>query len=262
MSTAGETRSENLGPRIVALETSGRAGSVAVALGGRIVAVRELSAARRHAVELMPALQELTREAGWAANSIEQIYLSAGPGSFTGLRIAVALARAMHQATGCQLMAIPSLDVIAQNAPGEVTDLVVVLDAKRGQVFGARYQRAVGGESDAAGMLVRRSEPALTDPAGLVRAALAEAGGRKVHITGEGVEYHRPALLSGGDESRIVELDRALWTGRAAVVHALGWAEFQGRGAGAFADPGTLLPIYIRLPEAEELWRKRRGLAV
>ena len=58
------------------------------------------------------------------------------------------------------------------------------------------------------------------------------------------------ALGTGG----VVELDRALWPGTAGAVHALGWERAQ---RGEFTDPALLVPVYIRLPEAEELWNKR-----
>src|ERR1041384_5041989 len=129
-------------PRIVAIETSGRHGSVAVGLGPTLLAQRPLLPTARHASELMPAIRDLTREQGWTSAQIDHFYLSLGPGSFTGLRIAVAIARAMAQATGVKLVGVPSLDVIAQNAPADCDIVLPVLDAKRGQVFSARYERS------------------------------------------------------------------------------------------------------------------------
>lgn len=235
------------GPRIVAIETSGRIGSVAVGCGAIFLAEKQLSSALRHAVELMPAVEQMTKEQGWAAGRIEQVYLSLGPGSFTGLRIAVAIARAMVQAIGCRVVGVPSLDVIAANAPAEFGVVVPVLDAKRGEVFAARYER------DADGTLVRVAGPGLVDPAKFVHEAVERARGRKVAALGEGVEYHRDAVLMEG----VVELEKELWAGRASVVHRLGWEKAQ---QGRFSDATTLLPIYIRLPEAEEVWRKKHGI--
>jgi tRNA threonylcarbamoyladenosine biosynthesis protein TsaB len=245
----------NSEPHIVAIETSGRNGSVAVARGGVLLAQRELAASSRHAVELMPVIRELVRGQGWKPAEIDHVYISLGPGSFTGLRIAVAIARALAQAVGCRLVGVPSLDVIAENAPAEFRVVVPILDAKRGQVFAARYEREAEG-------LRRIGEPGLVDPAAFVSEALQRARGLdgpggKVAVLGEGVDYHRPAILSAGEG--VVELDKSLWPGRASTVHRLGWTMAQRQ---MFSDPATLLPIYIRLPEAEEVWRKKRGLAV
>ena len=236
--------------RILAIETSGRQGSVAVAQGPKLLAARELASTVRHAAELVPAIQALVWGAGWSPSQIEQIYLSLGPGSFTGLRIAVAFARAMAQATGCGLVGVPSLDVIAESAPAEFSVVVPVLDAKRRQVFAARYER------DAQGVLRQTIPAGLVDPAAFIAEAAARARsvGGQAAVLGEGVDYHGAAWSSAED---VVELDRALWPGRAETVHRLGYARAI---AGQFADPQTLLPIYIRLPEAEEVYRKKHGM--
>ena len=111
-----------------------------------------------------------------------------------------------------------------------------------------RYQR------DAHGQLHRTAGPALVDPEPFLKQAAAP--GEKIAILGEGIDYHRPALQAA-DEGRglITELDRPLWHARAATVHRLAWERAKNSD---FDDPRTLLPIYIRLPEAEEVWRKKR----
>jgi tRNA threonylcarbamoyladenosine biosynthesis protein TsaB len=240
--------------RILAIETSGRQGSVAVARGSELLAQRELPATMRHAVELMPAARDLTQAQGWKANEIEHLYLSLGPGSFTGLRIAVAIARAMHQAAGCRLVGVPSLDVLAENAPPEFQIVLPILDAKRGQVFSARYER------DASGILHQTAPAALVDPSVFLQVALQIAAKThsKVALLGEGIDYHRPALFSAPHEN-VTELPKPLWYRTAGTVHRLGWQQARQNN---FSDPATLLPIYIRLPEAEEVYRKKHGLPV
>ena len=64
-------------PRIVAIETSSRIGSVAVACGKLVLGERQFSKAMRHAVELMPAIRDLAREQGWKPGDIDQVYVSA-----------------------------------------------------------------------------------------------------------------------------------------------------------------------------------------
>lgn len=233
-------------PHILALETSGRTGSVAVARGPELLATCTLAHTMRHASELMPAIAKLCAAQSWSSADLHQLYVSTGPGSFTGLRVAISIARALAQATGCQLVAVPTLDVIALNAPPEADSVVVLLDAKRGQVFAARYLRR-------AAALERRSPPALVAPAQIVAEAAKEGG--PVWVLGEGVDYHRAALLGAGADVR--EVPRELWPARAAGVHQIGY----GLAAhGAFTPRDALLPAYLRLAEAEELWRKRHGL--
>ncbi len=230
-------------PRIVAIETSSRIGSVAVACGGHVSGQRQFSKAMRHAVELMPAIRDLTRQQGWKPRDIQHVYVSAGPGSFTGIRIAVAIARTLQQALGCKLISVPTVDVLAANAPANALHLAVLLDAKRGQVYAARYQRHAG-----SGALHRTHGPVLADP----REFLSQAP-RPLHILGEGIDYHRDAIA--GSEGEIIEVDRPLWQAQAAMVHKLGWALAQ---SGAFIDRDLLLPIYLRKAEAEEVWEKKQ----
>ena len=236
-------------PRILALDTTGRAGSLLLAEGPHVRVVHALDPQRRHAVELMPALAELCQQLGWTPGSLQHIYIAQGPGSFTGLRIAVAVARALHLATGCKLVGVPSLEVIAHNAPAAARTIAVALDAKRGQVFGAVFTR------NDAGALTISKPPALYTPAELLADLPAP-----VYVLGEGIDYHRPALQAAGmGTNYIIETDPTLWPGRAELVHQLGW---QRASRGEWTAPEALLPIYIRLPEAEEVWRKKHGLAL
>ena len=231
-------------PRIVAIETSSRVGSVAVACGEQILGQRQFSKAMRHAVELMPTIRDLARAQGWKPSEIDQIYVSAGPGSFTGVRIAITIARAMQQAIGCQLISVPTVDVLAANAPREVVNLAVIMDAKRGQVYAASYQRDV-----ASGELRRTAGPLLTDPAPL----LADAP-RPLHILGEGIEYHRTVIAA--THGVVMELDNSLWQPQAVMVHHVGLALAR---AGNFTQRNALLPVYLRKAEAQEVWEKKHG---
>lgn len=236
-------------PRIAAIETSGRIGSVALGLGPALLAEHAFSHTMRHAAELMPTLAELCRQQAWSPAQIDHVYVSTGPGSFTGVRIAISIARALAQSTGCKLVAVPTLDVLAQNAPSEVANLVVLLDAKRGQVFAAHYILAPS--STNAGRFHRVAGPILTAPVPFLQAATAAHG--PLHILGEGIDYHRPALA----EVPHIEIDPALWPARAAAVHQLGYALAQQN---LFTPRDELLPTYIRLAEAEEVYRKKHGL--
>jgi tRNA threonylcarbamoyladenosine biosynthesis protein TsaB len=250
MTTQADSFSNKL--RSASIETSGRQGSIALALGAELLVEFPLSSAQRHAVELMPALQRLCQQQGWQSSKLEHLYLSLGPGSFTGLRIAVAIARTLSQAIGCKLVGVPSLDVIAENAPQEFPVVIPILDAKRNQIFAARYERQSTGE------LLRTAGPALVDPKDFLSEAVTRANGGKVAILGEGIDYHRDAIRAADPtQSQITELEKPLWIARAATVHKLGWQKAQRN---EFADPQTLLPIYIRLPEAEEVYRKKHNL--
>jgi tRNA threonylcarbamoyladenosine biosynthesis protein TsaB len=227
--------------RSLAIETSGRIGSVALGIGGRVVDARPFSTTLRHAVELLPTVDSICREHGIRPGAIGELYVSGGPGSFTGLRIGITFARGLALAQGTRVVRVPTLEVIAQNALGLAdapSTLVVILDAKRGRVFAAPFGRSVEG-------YVATQDPAEHDPA-ILFAMLPD----DCAALGEGIAYHREAV----DRFRLRVLPDELNRARAEVVHDLG---FRRARANEFDDARGLIPIYVRRPEAEEVWERR-----
>lgn len=216
----------------LALETSGRVGSVALVRDGVVVDERTYPHGLQHATALVPLLDALCRDHGIAPRDLGELYVSIGPGSFTGLRVGVTLAKTLAFAGGARIVAVPSLDALAENAPADAGDLIVLLDAKRGQVFAARYTRAAAAW--------RVAEPARLDRL----ATFLAAAPRPVTLLGEGIKYH-PL----DDASGVTFADESTWTARASVVARLG-AERAARGE--FTSPHALVPRYVRLVEAEE----------
>ena len=220
----------------LAIETSGRVGSVALTRDGRILSAEVFSQGMRHAAGLLPLIDRLVTSHGHRASQVDHLYLSSGPGSFTGVRIAVTLAKAMAWSSGVKLVAVPTPRVLAENAPRDSTEVVIVLDAKRGQIFSARYRRPRAGAA-----WEQVQPPHLTT----LRSALAQAG-RPVTLIGEGIPFHRDAITS---EPSVITTPEADWRGRAEAVATLGHAAAL---EGNFDDPTTLTPLYLRLAEAEE----------
>lgn len=103
-------------PLVLAVETSSRIGSVVIALGENILDEAIFSAPIRHSAEIFPALSNILDRFCRKPGQIEQVHISVGPGSFTGLRIAVTLAKTMHLANAAKIVAVDTLDVIAANA--------------------------------------------------------------------------------------------------------------------------------------------------
>ncbi|MCH7813507.1 MAG: tRNA (adenosine(37)-N6)-threonylcarbamoyltransferase complex dimerization subunit type 1 TsaB [Planctomycetes bacterium] len=231
----------------LSLETSGRLGSIALSRGPRVVEAVTFSADQRHAVELFPTLQAVCRRQGVPPASIEEIYVSAGPGSFTGLRIGLTTARTWAWAGGVRVVRVPTLEVVAQNAlemPTPPDDLVVLLDAKRGHVFAAAFR------------LASNHYEAVTEAAEWDVQALAATVPAGCAALGEGIAYHRAAVDRAGLTVGPEELNRP----RAEVVHRIGYTRAgAGAGTGAFDDLTALVPIYVRRPEAEEVWERRHG---
>ena len=234
---------------ILAIETSARAGSAAIGLGDKLLGQIEFTAGARHGVELLPSVDRLLAEAGITPEQIEVICVSAGPGSFTGLRVGFTFARILAQLNNAKLIAVPSTRVIVENLRfafkkenGPIY-IAPVLDAKRGQVYSAGFIWENG-------ELKQILDECVLTPADLIeRLSL----GGPIWITGEGVGYH---LGGFENQSNVVLMDKANWACRAEFVLKLGT---QMLAEGRFTDRDKLSPIYVRLPEAEERWLARQA---
>jgi len=226
--------------RLLAIETSGRRGGAAAWQHGAVVAHQVLPGVRFHASQLLPAVEAVCRQAGWTPAQVSVVAVSVGPGSFTGLRVGVTFAKTLAMATGAKIVIVPSADVLAENAPSTIENVAVVLDAKRGEVFASLHRRVAGS--------LQRVKPAwICTPAQL----LAEAP-RPLLVLGEGIKIHATALSADG----VTLADESLWHADAQVTARLGQAL---AARNEFVEPDTLVPTYLRRPEAEEVWEQRYG---
>lgn len=129
--------------RILAIETTGRDGSIA-ALSGQAAGVRllrqtMLTGEQRTAQSLAPALQTLLAEVDWSPQAVELVAIAVGPGSFTGLRIGVTMAKTLAYAVGAEVIGVNSLAALAAQAPPSPAPLWTVMDAQRQELFVARF---------------------------------------------------------------------------------------------------------------------------
>jgi tRNA threonylcarbamoyladenosine biosynthesis protein TsaB len=216
---------------VLGIETSGPMGSLALLRDGRCIEERFLpELGRRHAQSLVPEVVSLLGRHGVAASDVEGIAISVGPGSFTGLRVGVTLAKTFVYAAGAKLAAVETFRAIAENTPAAPAANVVA-DAQRGGLIFGRYVRAGDGG------FARDGQLRLVAPDDVL--ALINAGDL---LTGPGVErLGKP--LSVAVPAAHLRLPRA------SIVACLGEAALQ---AGEAADPWTLEPLYVRKSAAEE----------
>jgi tRNA threonylcarbamoyladenosine biosynthesis protein TsaB len=258
--------------RILALETSGARGGIALADGADLLEEILLEEGMRHGRDLVPAAKAACERAGWKSRSIDLVAVSIGPGSFTGIRIAVTLAKVMAFDTGAKVVAVPSLRVMAENAPPDRRRVAAIVDAKRGGLFASIFERRGNGDADAvrargnADAVRARGGSRGVSPSGLLLEEFNEIFGPAL-IEPEDLARHLEApafilgrgLVKGREALKAFDLaTEDLWDPRPAVVARLG-AELAARGE--FADPLRLEPIYIRPPDAQEIWERRRRLA-
>ena len=150
----------------------------------------------------------------------------------------------MAFATGAKLVAVPSVRVLARNAPRDAKTLIIVLDAKRGQIFTARFMREGNN-------WIETESAHLDDLASMIARAP-----RPVWLLGEGVPNHQQFIPQG--DSEIFVTPAELWQPRAQATAMEGQLMAQ---AGQFIEPDRLVPLYIRMPEAEEVWNRKHAVS-
>lgn len=244
---------------ILAVETSSRIGSVAIALNGKMLGETVFSAPLRHSAEIFPAIRELFSQFNLKSSQIEHIYISVGPGSFTGLRIATALAKTMQLAQAVKIVTVDTLDVVAANVINLIPEnalsasnhklpamsaerVAAVLDAKRSQFFIAVYERDTDEQCNAAGRSIWKKvlpDSLITTSQFLDRFA-CEA--KPIWLLGDGLLYYKDKFQADG----VHFFDEKYWSPRARKVHLLGWQMALNK---QFADALTLTPNYLRNPD-------------
>jgi tRNA threonylcarbamoyladenosine biosynthesis protein TsaB len=226
-------------PYNLALETSGRLGSVSLGRGDDLLGTRDIPEQKRHTVELMPTIDELCREHGVPPREIGEVYVSVGPGSFTGLRIGVTTAKMLAEVLGVKLVGVPTLAALALNTPAPQlpgVHLAVCANMKAGAVYAGLFAWRDG-----------RWRPE-REPALVAMSTLLEMTPRPLLILGDPLPT--PAVYD--DKTSVLPAEHA--RARSEAVWRIGREKASG---GEFTDPAKLLPLYVRPPEAEELWRKR-----
>lgn len=127
-------------PLILSLETATANCSVALASDGKILASRSINVGFSHAEKINIFIQEVLVEAGLALSDLQAIAVSSGPGSYTGLRIGVSSAKGLCYALDIPLIAVSTLDAMAQGINADKDELIVpMIDARRMEAYCAIY---------------------------------------------------------------------------------------------------------------------------
>lgn len=234
--------------RILAIETTEPTGSVAALEDARLVAEVTLVALQRSAQALAPALVELLSHVRWQAADVQLIAVTAGPGSFTGLRVGVTTAKTLAYATGAEVLGVNTLEVIAAQAPPSEATVTAVIDAQRGQLYSATYQPRRGKPHEIAMMncdLETQIETHIVDR----DLWLAERQAGEV-VTGPGL-----SRLIDDLPPEVTVVATQDWAPRASTVGKLAFAQYQ---SGRRDDLFRLAPRYYRLSAAEEKWNERQ----
>jgi tRNA threonylcarbamoyladenosine biosynthesis protein TsaB len=185
-------------------------------------------------------MQNALQQAAWRTADVQLVAVTAGPGSFTGLRLGVTTAKTLAYAVGCDILGVNTLEVIASQAPRECSLIEVVLDAQRQQVFAGTLRRTPQGEL------------AWHCPTHIVSLEqwLSE-GATGAWLTGPLLEK-----IAGRLPLDARPVASRFWRPSAEAVGRLAWHHYR---AGRRDDTFQLVPQYFRRSAAEEKWQAKNA---
>lgn len=149
--------------RILGIETATSWQSVALLDGNRILARQDQDATGAHGTLLLPAIHRLLKDAQLRLSDLDGLACSAGPGSFTGIRVGLATCLGLRAATGIPLMLIPTLEALAWDVNASGLPLCPIVTSRKGEVFWAVFRRTWDDQ------LHRMLSECVGAPAGLAR---------------------------------------------------------------------------------------------
>lgn len=210
--------------RILAVDTTTERESVAVVDQGRVRAEVRLCAVEGHSRVLLPAAAFLLGSLGLSPRDIEGYAVAAGPGSFTGLRVGISTVQGLALASSRLCLGLSALDVLAARIAGSADCLAAVMDAYRGQVFGAVYDR----DGRAQGPPVAEGPEAFVERLPAVPA-----------LIGDGADRYREQILARRPQALFPR--RSLF-----LAGTLGLLAEPRLAAGEGISPASLRPLYLR----------------
>jgi tRNA threonylcarbamoyladenosine biosynthesis protein TsaB len=233
----------------VAIETATALGTVAVGRGAAVLAEVELGEQTRHAEAVLPALEEALSVAGVSRAAIDAVVVGAGPGSFTGVRVAAATAKGLVAVLERPLVAYSSLLALVAGL-GSDRPVCALFDARRGEVYAGCWRVGAGRLETILAPMVGPVAAVVAATAGAVAAAPVEAvaaapvgTGAAPLFVGDGAQRYREELVASGAEvSALAASPRA---------SALLWLAEHHPAGGLVGDVAGWEPHYVRGSSAE-----------
>jgi tRNA threonylcarbamoyladenosine biosynthesis protein TsaB len=216
---------------ILAIDTATDWVGLALHDGLTVLAESGWHSRRTQTVELAPAVAQLWARAGVSAADLSAVAVAIGPGSYTGLRVGLALAKGMALGQKLPLVGVPTLDIVAAAVPRHETDLVVVAQAGRARLWAGQYSWA-----DKRGWAAV-DEPLLTDWENLLARV-------QVPVAFAGEIGPAAKLIRRANRSATI-LSPATSVRRAAVLAEIGWQRWKKQQV---TDADALTPLYHRAP--------------
>jgi tRNA threonylcarbamoyladenosine biosynthesis protein TsaB len=229
---------------LLAIDTTGERGGIALVRGGTVVEEVALHCPEGFAHILFSEIDGLLKRHGLAIQDVDAFASASGPGSFTGVRIGLTAAKGLAEATGKKVTAVSNLRALAWYGGAERR--AVVIDARRGEIYGAVYDAALSAIGDE---VVMKLEPWLAE----VERCAPDAHFITLGAQGAGIAIKDvlAPLVPG----------RAITEGPPSIAGAIGLIAsrdlLQCAGVeAASADPASIDANYVRRSDAELLWKE------
>ncbi|HXF85969.1 MAG TPA: tRNA (adenosine(37)-N6)-threonylcarbamoyltransferase complex dimerization subunit type 1 TsaB [Anaerolineales bacterium] len=217
---------------LLAVDTSTAQIGLALYDESQVIAEYMWQSAQRHTMELAPAISELLARCGSTVNDVRALGVALGPGSFTSLRVGLALVKGLAVARHIPLIGIPTLDILAAAQPVARHKLICSLRAGRGRHAVVRYRGS------------RRGWQAESPARAVTIEALIQEIEGPTLLCGEFTTEERQVLVSANPHIRLASPAHSVR--RPAVLAELAWTRWQ---AGHTDDEASLAPIYLHMVE-------------
>jgi tRNA threonylcarbamoyladenosine biosynthesis protein TsaB len=219
---------------ILSLDTTTRAGSVAIVCDGRVIDELVGDSTVTHGQRLPRDLIRLLDRTGTPIHAVDLLAVAAGPGSFTGIRVGIATMQGLAMATGRLIVPVSALEALALAGADGSAPVAAWMDAQRGQVFAALYA------PDGAEVLI---EPSSLPPAETLAAWANRLPAARVRFVGDGALRYEQVIRARMDIGVEIRKDTP------ALAPIVG--QIAARSPERAVLPHAVVPIYIRRPDAE-----------
>lgn len=224
--------------RILSVDTSTAACSIVLSTDGKLEGEINVESEETHSVRLLPGLETLLRSCGYGINDVDAFAVVCGPGSFTGVRIGLTTIKGLAESLSRPTIPVTAFEAWVEKYPEQTGILVPVIDARRGEVYGAVFSR--NGET------TELLSPGRVEKVPELLASIAHP---QACFVGGGAVVHEN-LIAARPGWRVLRGD--LFLGRAVSRIAFRRAE-----ATSFLSAAELQAYYLRRPDAELKWKQQ-----
>jgi tRNA threonylcarbamoyladenosine biosynthesis protein TsaB len=234
---------------LLALDTCDARGSVAVLRDATVVQVLPHDSAEDYSVWLLAAIERVLGASAVAFGDVDAYVATAGPGSFTGVRVGLTTVKAWAEFTGKPIVSVSRLEALATQAEGSQSYLAAFANAQRNQIYAALYRR--GGNAK----LERVGEESVIAPEKFLAWAVQMAGGQSV----EWISTDPQMLVETEAWHARQSVRESVRAGSPILAPAIGRLGYRLALEKRFTDPLALDANYVRRSDAEVLWQDGRS---